>query len=141
MFKESTNYYSSSCTPLVFLIVLALDYTCTHVHDVYVCNTAVYLQDVDQLTGEDLNAAVNQMLYQGNDRGEMQARNPDRPSDTSNSSVVREERGAVRGMTRMTSPEKWEIKQLIAAGVLEKSDYPGQVFGIPYMYIHVRDEG
>ena len=28
-------------------------------------------------------------------------------------------------MTRMTSPEKWEIKQLIAAGVLEKADYPG----------------
>ena len=25
----------------------------------------------------------------------------------------------------MTSPEKWEIKQLIAAGVLEKTDYPG----------------
>lgn len=123
----------------MFLIVLALDYKqdmCTHVHvHVYVRNIAVYLQDVDQLTGEDLNAAVNQMLYQGNDRGEMQARNPDRPSDTSNSSVVREERGAVRGMTRMTSPEKWEIKQLIAAGVLEKSDYPGQVFGITYVYI------
>lgn len=83
------------------------------------------MQDVDQLTGEDLNAAVNQMLYQGNDRGEMQARNPDRPSDASTSSIMREERGAVRGMTRMTSPEKWEIKQLIAAGVLEKSDYPG----------------
>lgn len=30
-----------------------------------------------------------------------------------------------RGTTRITSPEKWEIKQLIAAGVLEKSDYPG----------------
>ncbi len=28
-------------------------------------------------------------------------------------------------MTRLTSPEKWEIKQLISAGVLDPSDYPG----------------
>ena len=26
---------------------------------------------------------------------------------------------------RLTSPERWEIKQLIAAGVLAKEDYPG----------------
>ncbi len=32
---------------------------------------------------------------------------------------------AKRGMTRLTSPEKWEIKQLIAAGVFKPSDYPG----------------
>ena len=63
------------------------------------------------------------MLRRGDDREEERARNPDRPSDSS--SVVREESGTVRGMTRMTSPEKWEIKQLIAAGVLQKSDYPG----------------
>lgn len=30
-----------------------------------------------------------------------------------------------RSTTRLTSPEKWEIKQLIAAGVLDKADYPG----------------
>ena len=63
------------------------------------------------------------MLRRGDEREEERARNPDRPSDSS--SVVREESGTVRGMTRMTSPEKWEIKQLIAAGVLQKSDYPG----------------
>lgn len=66
---------------------------------------------------------MNHVLYRGDNGGETQARNPDRPSD--NSSIVREEGGTTRGMTRMTSPEKWEIKQLIAAGVLEKSDYPG----------------
>ena len=31
----------------------------------------------------------------------------------------------VRRQNRLTSPEKWEIKQLIAAGVLDKEDYPG----------------
>lgn len=39
--------------------------------------------------------------------------------------VKEEEGGTGRGTTRMTSPEKWEIKQLIAAGVLDKKDYPG----------------
>ena len=33
--------------------------------------------------------------------------------------------GNSRGLQRMSSPEKWEIKQLIAAGVLDITDYPG----------------
>ena len=33
--------------------------------------------------------------------------------------------GSQRGATRITSPEKWELKQLISAGVLSKADYPG----------------
>ena len=82
-----------------------------------------YAQDVDQRTGEDLNATINQILSREDNKGESLARNPDRPLDSSSS--VRDEKGTTRGMTRMTSPEKWEIKQLIAAGVLEQSDYPG----------------
>lgn len=78
---------------------------------------------MDQRTGEDLNAAINIILSNEENRGESIARNPDRPLDSS--STLREEKATARGMTRMTSPEKWEIKQLIAAGVLEKSDYPG----------------
>lgn len=79
---------------------------------------------MDQFTGQDLNASVNHMLYREKKEEEV-FRNPDRPTDTS--SIVREEKGlAARGMTRMTSPEKWEIKQLIAAGVLNKADYPGK---------------
>ena len=34
-------------------------------------------------------------------------------------------KGSSRGTTRMTSPEKWELKQLMSAGVLDKADYPG----------------
>ncbi len=30
-----------------------------------------------------------------------------------------------RRRNRLTSPEKWEIKQLISAGVLDMRDYPG----------------
>lgn len=84
------------------------------------------MRDVDQVTGEDLNPAVNKMLT-GTGGGEESsvARNPDRPSDLTTAPPVLEEGHKGKGMTRMTSPEKWEIKQLIAAGVLEKSDYPG----------------
>ena len=39
--------------------------------------------------------------------------------------VMEDDKISGRGTTRITSPEKWEIKQLIAAGVLDKSDYPG----------------
>ena len=39
--------------------------------------------------------------------------------------VMEDDKVSGRGTTRITSPEKWEIKQLIAAGVLDKSDYPG----------------
>ena len=80
---------------------------------------------MNQSTGEDLNTTVNEMLRRGEVKEEVLSRNPDRPTDSS--SVVREEKGfGARGMTRMTSPEKWEVKKLIAAGVLETSDYPGK---------------
>ena len=83
---------------------------------------------MDQVTGEDLNLSVNRMLAGGEVKDEGAARNPDRPSNLS-SFIRRDEPSssstAQRGMTRLTSPEKWEIKQLISAGVLDPSDYPG----------------
>ncbi|XP_019857665.1 PREDICTED: ATP-dependent RNA helicase DHX8-like [Amphimedon queenslandica] len=83
------------------------------------------IKDVDQETGRDLNYSVNRLLLTSEDEGGASARNPDRPSNMRPGSVMEEEGKGKRGTTRMTSPEKWEIKQLIAAGVLEKSDYPG----------------
>ena len=49
-----------------------------------------------------------------------------RPSDFSKASYEEDtSSGSSRGLQRMSSPEKWEIKQLIAAGVLDITDYPG----------------
>ena len=49
-----------------------------------------------------------------------------RPSDFSKASYDEDTSGgSSRGIQRMSSPEKWEIKQLIAAGVLDITDYPG----------------
>ena len=72
---------------------------------------------MDQATGEDLNPRANRLLVGGEVRDEGTARNPDRPSNLA-PVVLEDDRGTGRGTTRITSPEKWELKQLIAAGEL-----------------------
>ena len=67
------------------------------------------------MTGEDLNPRANRLLVGGEVRDEGTARNPDRPSNLA-PVVLEDDRGTGRGTTRITSPEKWELKQLIAAG-------------------------
>ncbi|KAJ2771737.1 DEAH-box ATP-dependent RNA helicase prp22, partial [Coemansia nantahalensis] len=61
------------------------------------------MKDVDQDTGEDLSPALR----------------PGVPADEGAGGG-----GQERSLDRMTSPERWEIKQLIASGVLDRSDYP-----------------
>ena len=68
------------------------------------------VKDVDQTTGEDLNPNVNRMLGGGEVRD--QVRNPDRPTHMA-PAIEEDGKGSGRGTTRMTSPEKWEIKQVI----------------------------
>ena len=72
---------------------------------------------MDQASGEDLNPRANRLLVGGEVRDEGTARNPDRPSNLA-PVVLEDDRGTGRGTTRITSPEKWELKQLIAAGEL-----------------------
>ncbi|RCH87471.1 DEAH-box ATP-dependent RNA helicase prp22, partial [Rhizopus stolonifer] len=62
-------------------------------------------------------------------RSNERARNPDRPSssvqriaDTRGGVMV--EDGPSRSIKRMSSPERWELKQLIASGVVDPADYP-----------------
>lgn len=89
------------------------------------------MREVDQETGEDLNPATTERLrakiggeIDGKQR-EVITRNPDRPAHIpSTVAGVDEDLGPTKTSRRMTSPEKWEMKQLIAAGVIEKSDYP-----------------
>ncbi|KAI9501076.1 putative ATP dependent RNA helicase [Coemansia spiralis] len=101
------------------------------------------MKDVDQETGEDLSPH----LYPGMPKDELaeksESRKQDRPahvsgsnalrlgsqygaSDTSVASGISEDRGRSKrsSVKRLTSPERWEIKQLIASGVLDKADYP-----------------
>lgn len=84
------------------------------------------IKDVDQETGEDLNPSLNvgKINADGRVDDESEMRNPDRP--TSKSAYVipalrdmSEDPGKYR-TNRISSPERWELKQMQAAGTLDK---------------------
>ncbi|CEP19049.1 hypothetical protein [Parasitella parasitica] len=85
------------------------------------------MKDVDQRTGEDLSP--NLRVRSQSEVEAMTSRNPDRPSfmTGSNSNPIGA-KGAEdipsRSVKRMSSPERWELKQLIASGVVDPADYP-----------------
>ncbi|XP_043198767.1 ATP-dependent RNA helicase DHX8-like [Amphibalanus amphitrite] len=84
--------------------------------------TALSMKEVDQQTGEDLNPTIAVPVA---DDG-LLARNPDRPTDASRGapSIDDDALNAVRRVQRISSPERWELKQMIAANVVDKADYP-----------------
>lgn len=82
------------------------------------------MKEVDQLTGGDLNPLSHRP--QDDDMG---ARNPDRPiapiSMLSLPGNADDDDDVVRKrVTRISSPERWEIKQMISSGVIDRSEMP-----------------
>lgn len=86
------------------------------------------MKEVDQETGADLNAGSHAHL-----RGETDAsrdRNPDRPVggtallQLEGGNLEEEEDHARKRVTRISSPERWEIKQMISSGVIDRSEMP-----------------
>ena len=96
---------------------------------------ALSIKDVDQASGRDLNPEANvqkkpDFLTGANAES---FKNPDRPSFGSEDPLMsmmknqmeEEESGSSKKkVTRMSSPDKWELKQLIAANVIDKSELP-----------------
>lgn len=84
------------------------------------------MKDVDQKTGEDLSP--NLRVRSQEELEAMTSRNPERPSymtgSNSNPVGVIVDEGPSRSVKRMSSPERWELKQLIASGVVDPADYP-----------------
>ncbi|MEQ2214171.1 ATP-dependent RNA helicase dhx8, partial [Xenoophorus captivus] len=82
--------------------------------------------DVDQDTGEDLNP--NRRRNVGPEGGEdISMRNPDRPSNLNLGHAPELEQDDTlerKRLTKISDPEKWEIKQMIAANVLSKEEFP-----------------
>ncbi|KJZ77786.1 Pre-mRNA-splicing factor ATP-dependent RNA helicase prp22 [Hirsutella minnesotensis 3608] len=81
------------------------------------------MKDVEQSTGMDLEpqpqfstGANQEALGGGSNKRGYGAQTPAMPRDTIGPPV--------RQKKRMTSPERWEIRQLIASGVAKASDYP-----------------
>ncbi|KAJ2656204.1 DEAH-box ATP-dependent RNA helicase prp22 [Coemansia sp. RSA 1199] len=96
------------------------------------------MKDVDQETGEDLSphlrvgVAVDEhehvrqpsrpIALTGSNAVQLGVRNNPNTHDGSASvGVIKSTRSSIK---RMTSPERWEIKQLIASGALNRADYP-----------------
>ncbi|KAM8836874.1 ATP-dependent RNA helicase DHX8 isoform 2-T2 [Spinachia spinachia] len=88
--------------------------------------TSLSMKDVDQETGEDLNP--NRRRNVGPDGGdEIAMRNPDRPSNLNLGHPPELEQDDTlerKRLTKISDPEKWEIKQMIAANVLSKEEFP-----------------
>lgn len=81
------------------------------------------MKDVDQQTGMDLapqmrlGSGANMEALGGRGRAPAGMPNPSNGSFQA-SAVARSQK------KRMTSPERWEIRQMIAAGIVKASDYP-----------------
>eukprot|EP01134_Creolimax_fragrantissima_P005064 CFRG5064T1 len=90
------------------------------------------MKNIDQTSGMDNNPeeARPSFLTGANAEGPGDKNNPDRPSVLDNAQVAplptgyNEVDSKTARRKRLTSPERWEIKQLIAAGVMEPSDLP-----------------
>lgn len=83
--------------------------------------TSLSMKDVDQDTGEDLNP----VRRAGDTDNTESARNPDRPCSLP--LLTRPDDDDVdnrRRVQRISSPEKWEIKQMLSANCIDKSELP-----------------
>ncbi|GAW10749.1 hypothetical protein ANO14919_000840 [Xylariales sp. No.14919] len=84
---------------------------------------ALSMKDVDQETGMDLAPAAR--IQSGANMESLGSRNGVAPMPADNTAALSEYAGSrVKHKKRMTSPERWEIRQLIASGVVKASDYP-----------------
>nr|XP_022918473.1 ATP-dependent RNA helicase DHX8 [Onthophagus taurus] len=83
------------------------------------------MKDVCQMTGKDLNPYSHAPIER-----EDKDRNPDRPTHTSTSvlrlpvGIDENEETSQKRVTRISSPERWEIKQMISSGCIDKSELP-----------------
>ncbi|XP_014219394.1 ATP-dependent RNA helicase DHX8 [Copidosoma floridanum] len=80
------------------------------------------MKDVDQESGRDLNPIFDAPKA---DEDEQHLRNPDRPATLLEFQNNMDENDiAAKKRIRMSSPEKWEIKQMMAAACIDKSELP-----------------
>ncbi|XP_065370268.1 ATP-dependent RNA helicase DHX8 [Calliphora vicina] len=84
------------------------------------------MKEVDQDTGQDLNP----LSHAPPPDSELMDRNPDRPFGGGTSLLNlqgggdNDEDDSRKRVTRISSPERWEIKQMISSGVLDRSEMP-----------------
>ena len=98
------------------------------------------MKEVDQETGEDLNPSTtsSEMDSIGGKEDYLNLKNPDRPGFATGGNLAplggtnqfnlgpgaSSSETSAKKRVRMSSPERWELKQLISAGVIDKSELP-----------------
>jgi ATP-dependent RNA helicase DHX8/PRP22 len=101
---------------------------------------ALSMKDVDQATGRDLTPYLRIRSEAELEEERTQAA---RVSSGSNSVPLRsKDEGPVRSARRLTSPERWEIKQLISSGAVDPSEYPelDEEMHNPSAHVEVEEE-
>ncbi|XP_053672497.1 ATP-dependent RNA helicase DHX8 [Anopheles nili] len=87
------------------------------------------MKEVEQTTGRDLNPLSHAHLKESADT-DATGRNPDRPMNVPSMLNLQEgtiepvEETSRKKVTRISSPERWEIKQMISSGVIDRSEMP-----------------
>ncbi|XP_033337919.1 ATP-dependent RNA helicase DHX8 [Megalopta genalis] len=81
------------------------------------------MKDVDQETGRDMNPVV---AVAKTEEDEKHLRNPDRPTSLLElqGNWDEDETCSRKRVQRLSSPEKWEIKQMLAASCIDRNELP-----------------
>ncbi|KAH7914726.1 P-loop containing nucleoside triphosphate hydrolase protein [Hygrophoropsis aurantiaca] len=100
------------------------------------------MKDVDQVTGRDLTPHLR---IKSEAEMEQERQQAARASSGANALPLRskdEPSAMTRSAKRLTSPERWEIKQLISSGVIDASEYPDldEDFSNPMARAEVEEE-
>ncbi|KAH8120070.1 P-loop containing nucleoside triphosphate hydrolase protein [Phellopilus nigrolimitatus] len=103
------------------------------------------MKDADQTTGEDLTPHLR--IKSEAELAEEERQHAARASSGANAVPIGAQAAAdtsshIRSAKRLTSPERWEIKQLISSGVIDASEYPDldEEFNSPMAKAEVEEE-
>jgi len=98
------------------------------------------MKDVDQASGRDLTPHLR--IKSEAEMEEERARVTRASSGANAVPLLSRDEGPVRSAKRLTSPERWEIKQLISSGALDASEYPelDEDFNNPMAHAEVEEE-
>jgi len=77
------------------------------------------MKDVDQVSGRDLTPHLRIKTER-----ELEEERSRASSGTNSIPLGSKNEGPIRSARRLTSPERWEIKQLISSGAVDPADYP-----------------
>lgn len=99
------------------------------------------MKDVDQATGRDLTPYLR-IKSEAELEEEERARVVPASSGTNSIPLRSRDEAPVRSAKRLTSPERWELKQLISSGAIDSSEYPelDEEMNNPMVHAEVEEE-